>query len=84
MPASWSRRCTSGSSPARSPITMAATIAADCALQRPTAAAIARREKARAALNASSATGPRAMTSTSAALLTVPTSVVPRRASARS
>ena len=47
VPASCSRRCTSSSSPARSPMTMAVTMAADCGLHRPTAAAIARRENAR-------------------------------------
>ena len=66
-------------------MTIAATIAADCALQRPTRRAIARRAKRahRADRFVEPAAALRA-TSTSAPLLTVPTSVVPRRASARS
>ena len=65
-------------------MTIAVTIAPDCALQRPTPSAIARREKARAADAASANQPARSSTSTSAPLFTVPTSRVPRRASARS
>ena len=48
------RRCTSSSSPARSPMTMAVTIAADRALHWPTASAMARLAAARAAAMRSS------------------------------
>lgn len=47
VPASCNRRCTSSSNPARSPMTMAVTIAADCGLHRPTKREIVRRVKRR-------------------------------------
>src|SRR4051794_6756005 len=62
---------------------MAAAIAADSLLHRPTYFDSCRRAHARADEEASSTGGPRATSSTRAALLTDPTRMVPRRARER-